>query len=175
MSTKRKQSEVVTPPQVTRNLRRRFLSETMSSLPEESQSEGSGIQFGFSSGPAPSPTQPGIDFSHFPPINLHTDAGGTIDLTSVILTLMNSPAFAVAMTNALVPVLTPVLSAALGADISESVKTAVKDATKSLQEQVNRQSERIGENENAIFDIKDDVKYVTEENQELNRKITEME
>ena len=93
----------------------------MSSLPENSQSEA-GIQFGFSSGPAPSPTPPGIDFSKFPPINLHIDAGGTIDLTSIIPTLMNSPAFVVAMTNALVSVLTPVLSAALGADVSESVK-----------------------------------------------------
>ena len=87
---------------------------------------------------------------------------------------MNSPAFAIAMTNVLTTVLAPVLSAALGSDLRESVKTAVQEATKSLQDQVKFQSDRIDQNEQVVSEISEDVGYLKEENNELHDKISEL-
>ena len=172
MSSKRKQSETVSPPSSIRNTRRRFLSATMSSNPSiesgESHQEGVVIAEGVTL--AEEGESPQLQFGYFglPQISLHTGPGGNIDLTSAIDHLLNSPAFSTALATSLVPLLTPLLSASLMSSINDTVRTAVQDAVKPLQEQVTDLTDRVNRADHKISSL-------TQENDDLKERVRELE
>ena len=78
----------------------------------------------------------------FPQINVQTDSETNIDLTYVIISLLNNPVF----TNVIASVLTPVLTQSLSVGIKDTVDTAIRDTLRSLEDKIEAQSARIDKN-----------------------------
>ncbi|KAK3106950.1 hypothetical protein FSP39_003755 [Pinctada imbricata] len=149
MSTfKRKVPDHVSPPAITRFVRRRFISGVMSNpqTPNTDPESASGdhtIEF---------IGDPPAQIQYLPNVELTTESGTQIDLSGVIINLLHNQLFI----NGITTILTPVLSQALCPNLQSSINDAIKDAVQPLNDQIKQLTTKVDDNEKQIKKLSDE-------------------